>query len=401
MPSSPIKADPADPAHARLAANASTQRGDPSSTVADRADTAVRQVEPFTAGALERVKARGGPSSEENPREPARFLTTFLQGVRIAGRSRTGRRFADDALTAAMRLSDRAKRQPRHRTAPSRRLRRTIVLYRSIQKENTMELHLKDKVAVVTGASKGIGLAVVERLAGEGAKVVAGSRTSTPELDALAAKHDVTVVSVDLSTAEGAERLVQQAVEKYGRIDVLVNNVGAAEPRESFLKVTDEDWRRIFDLTFFSAVRTSRAALPHLVQAGGGSIVNISSINARLPFPTVVDYSAAKAALTNLNKALSEEFAPQGVRVNAVSPGPVRTPFWTAPGAFADATAAAAGVTAQEALDVVLPQSMGISSGRITEAHEVADLTLFLASPVAGNITGAEIIIDGGQVKTL
>ncbi|MCD0482395.1 SDR family oxidoreductase [Streptacidiphilus sp. ASG 303] len=264
-----------------------------------------------------------------------------------------------------------------------------------------MELHLKDKVAVVTGASKGIGLAVVERLAGEGAKVVAGSRTSTPELDALAAKHDVTVVSVDLSTAEGAERLVQQAVEKYGRIDVLVNNVGAAEPRESFLKVTDEDWRRIFDLTFFSAVRTSRAALPHLVQAGGGSIVNISSINARLPFPTVVDYSAAKAALTNLNKALSEEFAPQGVRVNAVSPGPVRTPFWTAPGAFADATAAAAGVTAQEALDVVLPQSMGISSGRITEAHEVADLTLFLASPVAGNITGAEIIIDGGQVKTL
>ncbi|MFJ6838664.1 SDR family NAD(P)-dependent oxidoreductase [Streptomyces sp. NPDC091209] len=264
-----------------------------------------------------------------------------------------------------------------------------------------MELHLKGKVAVVTGASKGIGLAVVEGLVREGAKVVAGSRTSTPELEALAAGHDVTVVSVDLSTAEGPETLVRAAVKRHGRIDILVNNVGAAQPRESFLKVTDEDWQNVFGLTFFSAVRATRAAMPHLIEAEEASIVNISSINAQLPFPMVVDYSAAKAALTNLNKTLSEEFAPQGVRVNAVSPGPVRTPFWTAPGGFADATAAAAGVTAQEALDVVVPQSMGIASGRITEAREVADLTLFLASPVASNITGAEIVIDGGQIKTL
>jgi NAD(P)-dependent dehydrogenase (short-subunit alcohol dehydrogenase family) len=264
-----------------------------------------------------------------------------------------------------------------------------------------MELHLQGKVAVVTGASKGIGLAVVEGLAREGVKVVAGSRASTPELDALAANHDITVAPVDLSTPEGPETLIRQAVERHGRIDLLVNNVGAAEPRESFLKVTDEQWQNVFGLTFFSAVRASRAALPHLLQAGGAAIVNISSINAQLPFPMVVDYSAAKAALTNLNKALSEEFAPQGVRVNAVSPGPVRTPFWTAPGGFADATAAAAGTTAQEALDVIVPQSMGITLGRITEAHEVADLVLFLASPVAGNITGAEIVIDGGQIKTL
>ncbi|MFF4114894.1 SDR family NAD(P)-dependent oxidoreductase [Streptomyces sp. NPDC001714] len=264
-----------------------------------------------------------------------------------------------------------------------------------------MELHLEDKVAVVTGASKGIGLAVVEKLAREGVKVVAGSRSSTPELDALAAAHDVTFVPVDLSTTAGAETLVQQAVERHQRLDILVNNVGAAEPRESFLKVDDADWQRIFDLTFFSAVRTTRAALPHLIAAGDAAIVNISSINARLPFPMVVDYSAAKAALTNLNKSLSEEFAPQGVRVNAIAPGPVRTPFWTAPGGFADATAAAAGTTAQEALDVVVPQSMGITSGRISEASEVADLTLFLASPLAANITGTETLVDGGQTKTL
>ncbi|MFF4902961.1 SDR family NAD(P)-dependent oxidoreductase [Streptomyces sp. NPDC001068] len=264
-----------------------------------------------------------------------------------------------------------------------------------------MDLHLEGKVAVVTGASKGIGLALVRGLAREGVKVVAGSRTSTPELDELAAAHDVTIAAVDLATATGAETLIQRAVERHGRLDILVNNVGAADPRESFLEITDDDWQKVFGLTFLSAVRTSRAALPHLVAAGDATIINITSVNARLPFPMVVDYSAAKAALTNLNKALSEEFAPQGVRVNAIAPGPVRTPFWTAPGGFADATAAAAGTTAQEALDVVVPQSMGITSGRITEAHEVADLALFLASPLAANITGTETVIDGGQIKTL
>ncbi|MER6061447.1 SDR family NAD(P)-dependent oxidoreductase [Streptomyces sp. CA-142005] len=264
-----------------------------------------------------------------------------------------------------------------------------------------MDLQLKDNVAVVTGASKGIGLALAEAFAREGVHVVAGSRSVTPELEGLHEKHGVTAVPVDLATADGPRTLVRVAVERYGGVGILVNNLGAATPRQSFLDIDDAEWQRIFDLTLFSAVRTSRAALPHLLAADGGSIVNISSINARLPFPAVVDYSAAKAALASLTKSLSEEFAPQGVRVNAIAPGPVRTPFWTAPGGFADATAAQAGTTAQEAIDVVVPQSMGISTGRVTEPHEVADLALFLASPLAGNITGAEFTIDGGQVKTL
>ncbi|MFD7446877.1 SDR family NAD(P)-dependent oxidoreductase [Streptomyces sp. NPDC059909] len=263
-----------------------------------------------------------------------------------------------------------------------------------------MDLHLKDKVAVVTGASKGIGLAIVEALGREGVRVVAGSRGSTPELDALRDTYDVTVVPVDLSTADGADMLVQRAVDRHGRLHILVNNLGAANARAGFLEIDDAEWQRIFDLTFFSAVRASRAALPHLLEADGAAIVNISSINARLPFPMVVDYSAAKAGLSSLTKSLSEEFAARGVRVNAIAPGPVRTPFWTAPGGFADATAAAAGTTAQEAVDVVVPQTMGITTGRVTEPHEVADLTLFLASPIAGNITGAEFVIDGGQIKT-
>ncbi|MFF8918857.1 SDR family NAD(P)-dependent oxidoreductase [Streptomyces sp. NPDC015032] len=264
-----------------------------------------------------------------------------------------------------------------------------------------MNLQLADKVVVVTGASKGIGLAIADAFCRAGAHVVAGSRSSTPELEALHEKYGLTAVPVDLSTQDGPDTLVQVAVDQYNRVDILVNNLGTATSRPSFLDIDDAEWQRIFNMTLFSAVRTSRAALPHLLDAGKGSIVNISSINARLPFPAVVDYSAAKAGLTSLTKSLSEEFAPRGVRVNAIAPGPVRTPFWTAPGGFADATAAQAGTTAQEAMDAVIPQSMGISTGRVTEAHEVADLTIFLASPVADNITGAEFTIDGGQVKTV
>ena len=235
-----------------------------------------------------------------------------------------------------------------------------------------MDLNLSDKVAVITGASKGIGLAVAEALGREGARVVAGSRTETPELSALRERYDVAFVPGDLARPEGAGLLIQAAAA----------------------------WQQVFDLTFFSSVRASRAALPHLLADGGGAIVNISSLNARMPFPMVVDYSAAKAALSNLTKALSEEFAPRGVRVNAIAPGPVRTPFWTAPGGFADTVAAGAGTSADEALDHIVPQQMGISTGRITEPQEVADLAVFLASPRAGNISGAEFVIDGGQVKT-
>jgi NAD(P)-dependent dehydrogenase (short-subunit alcohol dehydrogenase family) len=263
-----------------------------------------------------------------------------------------------------------------------------------------MDLSLKDKVAVVTGASKGIGLAVVKALAREGARVVAGSRTTPTELAAVRDAYDVTVVTVDLGTADGPGSLIHATIERHGKIDVLVNNLGAASPRTGFLEIEDAEWQRVFELTFFSAVRTSRAALPYLLAAGSGAIVNISSINSRLPFPMVVDYSAAKAALTNLTKALSEEFAPRGVRVNAVAPGPVRTPFCTDPGGFADIVATGAGTTAQVALDEVVPRNMGISTGRVTEPDEVAELTVFLASPRAANITGAEFVIDGGQIKT-
>ncbi|MGL5816567.1 MAG: oxidoreductase [Phycicoccus sp.] len=263
-----------------------------------------------------------------------------------------------------------------------------------------MDLELHGKVAVVTGAGKGIGLAIATAFVEEGVQVVAGTRTATPELTALTERHGTDVVIGDLATPDGPAELVHQAVRRHGRIDVLVNNVGATAPRDGFLGVDDAGWRSVLDVTLLSAVRTTRAALPTMLDAGTGAVVNISSINARLPFPMVVDYSAAKAAMTNLTTALSEEFAPRGIRVNAVSPGPVRTPFWTAPDGFAHVMAAGSGTNAEAVLDEVLPQAMGISTGRVTEAREVADLVLFLASPRAANITGADVVIDGGQVKT-
>jgi NAD(P)-dependent dehydrogenase (short-subunit alcohol dehydrogenase family) len=136
-------------------------------------------------------------------------------------------------------------------------------------------------------------------------------------------------VSVDLSTAEGPRRLVDEAVSIFGRLDTLVNNVGAVRPRlAGFLSITDEDWNAALTINVLAAIRTTRAALPHLLERGRGTIVTICSVNALLPDPLVMDYSAAKAALLNFSTALSKEVGPRGVRVNTVSPGPVATALW-------------------------------------------------------------------------
>lgn len=266
---------------------------------------------------------------------------------------------------------------------------------------SAMDLNLKGKVAVVTGGSKGIGLAIASGLAAEGALVVVGARSVTDELARVRDDQGVTVVPVDLATATGPAELLAAAEEAHGGIDILVNNVGASEPGPTFADIDDEAWQRIFDVTFFSAVRASRAAIPLLKARGGGSIVNISSINAKLPDPMIAHYSAAKAALSNLNKSLAIELAPSKVRVNAISPGPVRTPFWTDPGGFAHVVAGAAGTSPEQAVDEVVPGGLGILTGRFSEAEEVASLTLFLVSDHAANITGADYVLDGGTIKTV
>lgn len=264
-----------------------------------------------------------------------------------------------------------------------------------------MDLHLENKVAVVTGASRGIGLAIARALADEGAKVVAGARSPGPGLEELARTHDVMAVAGDLSTTEGNERLVAAALKRFGRLDVLVNNVGAVTPRVGgFLSVTDDDWLATLNVNLLSAVRACRAALPALV-ANRGSIVTVSSVNAFLPDPGVMDYSAAKAALTNFSKALSKEVGPQGVRVNTVSPGPVETDMWLGESGVAATVAEAMGVDPETARERIVAGIGGFATGRFTRPEEVADLVLMLAGDRTANVTGADFVIDGGLIKTL
>ena len=267
-----------------------------------------------------------------------------------------------------------------------------------------MDLELNGRVAVVTGASKGIGLAVTRTLLAEGARVVAASRTRTDALDALdgALLH----VPVDLMQPEAPAEVIARAVETFGRVDILVNNVGGPPPgvvlpRSSFLDASDADWLAVFELNVHSAVRTARAAIPLLVEGGGGSIVNVTTGLVSQPSPVNVEYGAAKAALANMTKALSEEFGPMGVRVNSVAPGPVLTPWWTDEGGVADMLAKQAGTDRATVLETVVPEAMSLVTGRLVSAQEVADVIALLCSPRSASTTGAEIRVDGGFVKAV
>ena len=261
-----------------------------------------------------------------------------------------------------------------------------------------MDLGLGGKVAVVTGAGKGIGLAIAKGLLEEGAHVVAGSRSD----DALRDLDGVTAVVIDLATPEGPAALVQRALDDHGRIDVLVNNVGAVKLRmNGFLAVSDDDFDWAMRLNFFTTLRATRAALGPMIDQGGGAVVNIASVNAFFqPDGGTVDYGAAKAAVVNLTKSLAQEFGPSGIRVNAISPGPVATDLWLGEGGVADTVARASGVDADTARENVVAGIGGFATGRFTTPEEVADLAVWLASRRTGNVTGTNSIIDGGLIKT-
>ena len=258
-----------------------------------------------------------------------------------------------------------------------------------------MDLELHHKVAVVTGASKGIGLAVVQTLAAEGARVIAGART----VDSLSDLERVTPVAIDLSNADGPGELVGRAIELHGRIDVLVNNIGSAPVRPGgFLGTTDADFERSLQLNFFAALRATRAALLDMRKRGDGVIVNIGSVNSFFePDAGVIDYGAAKAALTNVAKSLSQQFGPEGIRITTIAPGPVATDLWLGKGGVADTLGEATGAGP----DAIRQQAMaGMATGRFTTPAEVASIVALLASPRAGNVTGSNWVIDGGLTKT-
>jgi NAD(P)-dependent dehydrogenase (short-subunit alcohol dehydrogenase family) len=254
-----------------------------------------------------------------------------------------------------------------------------------------VDLMLRDKVAIVTGASKGIGMAVTEALADEGALVVAAAR----RVSSLQGLENVTAIAVDLSDPVAPTTLVQQALDAYGRIDILINNVGGLEVRSAgFLATTDEDFRWSMEMNLFTTLRASRAVLKSMAEQCSGSIVNIGSTDFSVePDGSTIDYGVAKAAVVNLTRTLALEFGIRGIRVNAVSPGPVSTDLWLGESGIIETVAALGGVEASVLRDSIIARMGGIATGRFTSPEEVAALVVFLASPRAASITGADYLI--------
>ncbi len=262
-----------------------------------------------------------------------------------------------------------------------------------------METGLRGKIAMVSGASKGIGRAVAEKLAAEGTSLSLCARSEAQlraVTDEIETKHGVTCLAcpADLSRAEGIQDWVRATLARFGSIDILVNNAGAAQGGP-FLSLADQVWLDSWQLKLFGYIRVAREVFPHLVKRGGGRIVNVIGIAGVQPMENYMIGGAANAALLNFTKALADEGAPHGILVTGVNPGPIRTERWAG---ILTKWGAAKGVTAAEAERDIL---RGVPLRRPGEANEVANLVVFLASELSGYITGTTIAVDGGMTRTI
>jgi 3-oxoacyl-[acyl-carrier protein] reductase len=247
-----------------------------------------------------------------------------------------------------------------------------------------VDLGLEERVCVVTGSTAGIGRVVAEQLLAEGAQVVGCGRSED-------GPGDLHVVA-DLSQRGEPERVVAAAEERFGRVDCLVNNVGGTAIRV-LDELTDDDWQASFELNLMSAVRATRAALPGMRERGQGSIVNVSSTAAKRPSAGMPDYSVLKAAMLSFSRLVADLYAKEGIRCNAVTPGPTATGAWVGDGGLADQQG--------ERDEVLAKVGAGRPLGRLAQPEEIAAVIVFLLSEPASYVTGAAWSADGGTVPII
>ncbi len=246
-----------------------------------------------------------------------------------------------------------------------------------------MDLGLRDRLCVVTGSTGGIGLETARLLVEEGARVVTSGRSEAPRVGE--ALH----VQADLARPGEPERLIAEA----GEVDVLVNNVGYAEQRD-FLEVTDEEWEQVWQLNVMSYVRAIRAVVP-VMRGRSGVIVNVSSTAGKRPSTGMPDYSVTKAAVLSLSRLVADLYAGDGIRCNAITPGPTATEAWLGEGGLGDQQAGRSGKTREDVLEAV---GKGRPLGRLARPEEIAAVIAFLCSARASYVTGAAWSADGGTV---
>ena len=260
-----------------------------------------------------------------------------------------------------------------------------------------MDLGLRDRVCVVTGSTGGIGLEAARLLAEEGAKVVVTGRSSDRVERARRDVRAALGIVCDLAEPAAPDALIAETTGELGSLDVLVNNVGVAY-QASFDEISDGQWDEMWQLNVMSYVRAIRAALPGMRERGRGSIVNVSSTSGKRPSVSMPNYSVTKAAVLSLSRLVADIYAGEGIRCNAVAPGPTATDAWLAAGGLADQQGDRSGKSRQ---DVLASVAAGRPLGRLAEPQEIAAVIAFLCSDRASYVTGAAWSADGGTVPII
>jgi len=260
-----------------------------------------------------------------------------------------------------------------------------------------MDLGLRDRVCLVTGSTSGIGLETARLLAEEGARVVVTGRDADRVEQARKEANAVFGAAYDLSQPSAPNELVEETARAVGPVECLVNNAGEAY-QIGFEELTDEQWNAMWQLNVMSYVRCIRAVLPGMREAGEGVIVNVSSTAGKRPSTGMPNYSVTKAAVLSLSRLVADLYAKNGIRCNAVTPGPTATPAWLAEGGLADQQAARSGNARLQVIEAV---GKGRPLGRLAEPEEIASVIAFLCSERASYVTGSAWSADGGTVPII